>query len=392
MNLWQYIGDALRNMGRNIMRSALTMLGIVIGTGAIITVIAVGNGGRQVAMEELQKLGIDCFKVYGTASTVQDDIGIRLVPEDARFIDERVPKALVSVRVSRPDFIEYEGTTAEAEIVGTDTLLYKMEYMDMLCGRFLKEYDVEYERRVVVVGMELAKELFGTTQVMGNTLKIKDREFTIIGVEETGGVVSAAAKDEKVYIPYTTFRNLWGTKTIDEISIMADSGDVEELGEQAVEVLTQKYGRATGLFTLNMAKESELADNVLNIFGLVVSAIAAVSLLVGGIGIMNVMLVSVKERTQEIGVRKALGARNAHIVGQFLTESLCYSVAGGILGILAGIGFAQIAQEIIDVPTKFTLSLFLLSVSFAAAIGLFFGIYPALKAARMEPVEALRQE
>ena len=392
MNLWQNIGDALRNMGRNLMRTALTMLGIVIGIGAIIAVIAVGNGGRQVVMEELQKLGIDCYRLYGTASADENTPGIRLQQEDAELIDQRVKNALVSVSVSNASNIIREGNSVEAEIVGTDTLLYKMEYMELLEGRFLKEYDLDYARNVVVVGKGLANELFGTPHVTGRNIEIKDRTFTIIGVEETGSVVSSESKGDKVYIPVTTFRELWGIKTIDQISIMAVSGNVEDLGEQALDVLTQKYGSANGLYKLNMAKESQLADNVLNVFSLVISAIAAVSLLVGGIGIMNVMLVSVKERTQEIGVRKALGARNTQIVGQFLTESLCYSIAGGILGILAGIGFSQIAQEAIDVPAKFTIPLFLLSVSFAAAVGLFFGIYPALKAAKMEPVEALRQE
>ena len=392
MNVLQYIGDALRNIGRNLMRSALTMLGIVIGIGAIISVVAVGNGGRQVVMEELQKLGIDCYRLYGTTSTSGEKAGRWLVQDDAKLIDDRVKNAMVSVSVSIAGNMIRNETSVEAEIVGTDTLLYKMEYMELLEGRFLKEYDLDYERNVVVIGMALAEELFNTPYVTGRTVEIQNRTFTIIGVEESGGVVSAAAKGDRVYIPITTFRKVWGIKTVNEISIMAETGDVEELGEQALAVLKQKYGSVSGLYTLNMAKESELADNVLNIFGLVMSAIAAVSLLVGGIGIMNVMLVSVKERTQEIGVRKALGARNTQIVGQFLTESLCYSVAGGILGILAGIGFSVIAEKAIGVPAQMTVSVFLLAVSFAAAIGLFFGIYPALKAAKMEPVEALRQE
>jgi putative ABC transport system permease protein len=267
-----------------------------------------------------------------------------------------------------------------------------MEQMSFSEGHGLTENDVRYVRQVVVLSENAKEALFGSESALGNKVSINGQKFTVIGVENEDRSIYSSFFSGKCYIPVSAFGLMFSSSNVDEISVTAMNTDsLDRVIDDCISLLLTKYGEGS-IKIINLTQELENAQNILDIFKTVVSAVAAIALLVGGIGIMNIMLVTVKERTREIGIRKALGAGEHHILGQFLAEALFYAMFGGLLGIGIGILLTNAAGSVLGIEAEVSGAAASLSVLFSASVGIVFGLMPAYKASKLNPVEALRHE
>lgn len=389
MRLADYASIASRQLKKHKMRTILTVLGIMIGVASMITVISVGDGGQQMINEELLKFGIN--RVWFFPSDVRGPNDM-LVLSDAQMLKDIVGTKEVAPSVYEKVYLRTDKKTMMADLVGTNQALFSMEQMTYSEGRGLIKSDIDYYRKVVVLSEQAKEELFGERDALGEKVSINGQRFTVAGVEKEDQSIYSSFFSGKCYIPVSTFASMFSTKYVDEISVTAISTEVlDDVVESSVSILLNKYGDGS-LKLINLSREMENAQNILDIFKVVIGAVAAVSLLVGGIGIMNIMLVTVKERTREIGIRKALGAGEHHILGQFLAEALFYALLGGLLGVGVGIFLTKIGGNIIGVEASVSKSAAGLSVLFSATVGILFGIAPAYKASKLDPVQALRHE
>lgn len=389
MRLNDYVGMAAHQLGKNRMRTVLTIIGIMIGVASMITVISVSDGGQIMINNELLKFGIN--RVWLFPSNMQGPNGM------LDLADVNLLKSINGIEDVAPSayekaYLSYQNKKIVSDVVGTSEALFDIEQMSYLEGRGLIENDINYSRRVVVLSEEAKDTLFGAGAAEGKKVSINGQKFTVVGVEEEDQSIYASFFSGKCYIPMTTFKSMFATKYFDEISVTASSADtLDDVIDTSITLLLKKYGEGS-LKIINLSHEIANAQNILDIFKIVVGAVAAVALLVGGIGIMNIMLVTVKERTREIGIRKALGAGEHHVLGQFLAEALFYSILGGVLGVGAGMFLTKISGNIIGIKSQVSGSAAFLSVLFSASVGIIFGLIPAYKASKLDPVEALRHE
>lgn len=389
MRLKDYVGMAAHQLNKNRMRTVLTILGIMIGVASMITVISVSDGGQVMINNELLKFGIN--RVWLFPSNMQGpndmlDMADVSLLKSINGIDNVAPSAYEKA------FLSNDRAKIISDVVGTNESLFEMEQMTYLEGRGLTENDIKYSRRIVVLSEEAKQTLFGDAKAEGKKVSINGQKFTVIGVEDEDQSIYASFFSGKCYIPLTTFKSMFETKFFDEISVTASGSEtLDSVINTSVSLLLNKYGEGS-LKIINLSHEIENARNILDIFTIVVGAVAAVALLVGGIGIMNIMLVTVKERTREIGIRKALGAGEHHILGQFLSEALFYSILGGLLGIAIGVFLTRISGSVIGIKAEVSGSAAFLSVLFSATVGIIFGLIPAYKASKLDPVDALRHE
>ena len=289
-------------------------------------------------------------------------------------------------------YLASDTTQITSDVVGTTADLFDMEQMSFSEGRGLTNNDVSYARRVVVLSEQAKDALFGDNSADGEKVSINGQTFTVVGVEDEDQSIYASFFSGKCYIPISTHSSMFSTSYVDEISVTATSSEtLDDVIDNSVSILINKYGDSS-IKIINLTKELENAENILDIFKVVVSAVAAIALLVGGIGIMNIMLVTVRERTREIGIRKALGAGEHHILGQFLAEALFYALLGGVLGVGVGIFLTKLSGNVIGIEAEVSRSAATLSVLFSATVGIIFGLMPAYKASKLDPVEALRHE
>lgn len=397
MNIGMSVKDVLtlswRNLKGNAVRTFLTMLGIIIGIASTIAVVSVGAAGRTQVNLELSRFGINRFWIYAANHRGGTSWG-ELTWDDALYLRKKVPDAVtICPAVYHGAKISARNKQIGVEAVGTDSAMLEAENLHLRRGRFLLDDDIVNNRRVIVIQEQTAKKLFGESDPIGQKINMYKVTFTVVGVEAAAQLQIGDTGIERVYVPVSAFGQVFGTNKMDEISLTAASeGDVETLGRRALLALNQRHNSSNGFKSLNLAKEKQQADHILDIFSAVVGAIAAVSLIVGGIGIMNVMLVTVKERKQEIGIRKALGATDGQILMQFLSESMLIALIGCILGVGIGVGVTMLCGKLLGIDAAVTFPVMLFSVVFSVGIGLFFGIYPSSKAARLDPVDALREE
>jgi len=355
----------------------------------MITVISVSGGGQKMINNELLKFGIN--RVWFFPSNMQgpndmlDMVDVDLL-QSINGIQDVAPSAYEKA------YLMCNDKKIVSDVVGTNEALFKMEQMTYLEGRGLTKNDVKYARRVVVLSEEAKDTLFKDRKAEGEKVSINGQKFTVVGVEDEDQSIYASFFSGKCYIPLTTFKNIFASKYFDEISVTASSAEtLDSVIDTSISLLLKKYGDGS-LKIINLSQEIANAQNILNIFQIVVGAVAAVALLVGGIGIMNIMLVTVKERTREIGIRKALGAGEHHILGQFLSEALFYSILGGLLGVGIGVFLTRISGSVIGIKAEVSGSAAFLSVLFSASVGIIFGLIPAYKASKLDPVDALRHE
>jgi len=404
MNIFENVKMALSSIWANKMRSFLTMLGIIIGISSVIAVVSLGQGGQNLIMGEFEKIGTNTVSI-----SVDDNNAERsdyITFDDIRLLKEKIPYIRYATPILRVQGWASSATkTKIAIIISGSADLYQIQSNELLYGRYFNDIEYEEARAVAVIDKTTAKSLFKMEDVVGMTLdvgpKTAQRSVTIIGVVESEYDMFGDMSDNEyvpalLYMPATTVSYFFSLdETVNQVFIMADSKDnVESAGNLAKNLLENRHGnRGRDVYKAeNVMKQLQQVNKVLGIFTTFVAAVAAISLVVGGVGVMNIMLVSVTERTREIGIRKAIGARTGHILFQFLTESVIISCIGGILGLIFGIFGAYGLGRIAGITPHVSPGTVILAILFSSAVGIFFGIYPARKAAMLDPIVALRYE
>jgi len=405
MNILRTIRVALRALGRNKMRSFLTALGIIIGVGAVIATVSIGEGAKRELEKRFESMGTNLLFVYPGSLSYRGRHGgggtfTNLTIEDAKAIEERCDAVkYVSPSVQGRAQVIYGNKNWNTSIQGTGSMYPDIRNWSVENGTFFDDSQVKVGAKVCVLGSEVKKNLFEFEDPIGKIIRIKKIPFRVLGVlksqGESGGWFN---RDDIIVMPYTTAqRRLLGIIYIQSIDISAVSMDrTAEARGQIEEVLRIQHKIAPGAeddFTVrNMAEIAESAQESRKIMTILLGGIASVSLLVGGIGIMNIMLVSVTERIREIGIRMSVGARERDILLQFLTEAIVLSLLGGFIGIGFGIGGSRLIARFGIGQTFVSIGSIALAFLFAASVGVFFGFYPARKASKLDPIEALRYE
>lgn len=387
----QSIKMAIKSILSNKGRSALTMLGIIIGVGSVILLTGIGGGTTQAITDQISQMGTKLITVsfnrrFSTRTINYDDL-YEFTEENPELIANMTPyiSGMAQAKLGNENF----GTSLDA----TDSKYETIKNVSLINGRFITDNDCDNRANVAVVGTYIQQELFDGANPVGEYIKLNGKKFKIIGVYEESGDSTESSADNKVTIPYTTATRFLKNKTISTYYLEGASEDVIDQAVEALEAfITKKLGSDSGF---SVSSISEILDTMNEVTGMLtgmLAGIAAISLVVGGIGVMNIMTVSVSERTREIGIRKAIGARTTDILFQFLVESIILSALGGVIGIGVGIGLGPVVEKLAGMDYVVQTNMVILSFCFSLAIGIFFGIAPAKKAAKLHPIEALRAE
>lgn len=397
---------ALRALAANKGRSALTVLGIVIGVGAVVAMVSIGAGASQSVASQIQGLGSNLLTVTPGAGSggfggPREAIGSAqsLTVEDGEAILANVPSAeRISAEYSSRAQVVYQNNNINSTIYGITPEYETIRKTEMSLGRFIDDADLRMSNRIAVVGANVVTDLFSGADPVGGSIKIQDIPFTVVGVLESKGGTGFNSPDDTIFIPLTTAQNrVFGVDNISQLGVeISDSAAMDQAQEDIGWLLLARHGLSdpddADFRIMNQQDILETMSEVTGTLTALLGGIAGISLLVGGIGIMNIMLVSVTERTREIGLRKAVGAKRRDILRQFLTESVTLSLFGGLAGILLGIAGSRVLSVLMSTETVVTVNSVLLAFVFSAAIGIFFGIYPAHRASSLNPIEALKYE
>ena len=396
---------AVRALRRNTLRTLLTMLGIIIGVGAVIAMVSIGNGARAEVEARIAALGQNVILVlsgnvrrggfsmgFGSAGT--------LTKEDYLAIRQEIPGVTgASPEVRTSAQIAYGDQNINSMIMGVGADYASIRSWILADGDGLSDTDVRTARKVALIGKTTATTLFGDGDPVGQTIRIKSAPFKIVGaLAPKGMAMMGMDQDDVILVPYTSaMKRLSFQTTFRSLSVQAASADLlSEVQQQITDLLRQRHrigpGRDDDFLVRTQQEISDMATQTSRVMTVLLGSIAGVSLLVGGIGIMNIMLVSVTERTREIGVRLAVGARSRDILLQFLIEAVTLSLVGGVLGILLGVGSSRLLSVNFGWATLISPDSIVIAFLFSAAIGVFFGFYPARKAAQLDPIDALRYE
>jgi len=407
MNLWAIFKIAVRALARNKMRSALTMLGIIIGVSAVIAMVSIGQGAQAMIEDQINSMGTNMLYVspgnfrqggasFGTgqANTLTD--------EDVNAMRREVPGIASATPLTRANKqIVYGNQNWSVQIQGTNEHYAEIRDWEVQEGAYFLDSDVRAAARVIVLGKTPAEKLFGSMSPVDETIRVGNLPFRVVGVMAAKGQSMVGQdQDDTAMVPYTTVQKKLAQRpsnSINQAMISAVSPKATTVVQrQVTELLRERHhlgqGEADDFNVQNMSDIAATSAQVTGIITLLLGSIAAISLIVGGIGIMNIMLVSVTERTREIGIRMAVGARPNYIRLQFLTESLVLSLAGGILGMMLGGAAAAIVARYLGFPSLVSSLAVAIAFGFSSGIGIFFGYYPAHKAAALDPIEALRYE
>jgi putative ABC transport system permease protein len=422
VDLWENVQVALGGLVANKMRAILTMLGVVIGVAAVIALLAIGEGAQASITDQITSVGSNLLFVmpgavqaHGPGAGIQGASGsaTTLIDDDAEAIANpaNVPSAsIVAPEYSKNTQIIFGDANINASVVGVTTEYQNAYELAVASGRFIEDKDMDKRATVTVLGHQAAEDLFGGFDPVGQKIKVvlPDGQgrvsLTVVGVLEKEGDSVMGSSDDRVYVPISTAqtklfnaRNPKGEIMVSRVSVVAASDEQAEAVQSEIEaLLRERHDLAVDedddFTVVSQADMLSMASTIASIMTIFLGSIAGISLVVGGIGIMNIMLVSVTERTREIGLRKAVGARKSDVLMQFLMEAVVLSLLGGLIGILLGVGVAQTVAMTGLMSSVVTMDSVLLAVTFSAAVGLFFGIYPANRAAGLNPIEALRYE
>ena len=403
MSILESLTNALSALLANKLRSLLTMLGVIIGVGAIITTTSIGEGAKADITERIQTLGANILAVRpgqsrsrGRASA---DARKVLTVADMEALEERGQTfSYVTPEVSSRAQVKYLNNNTNTTIVGTSPEYLITANFTVEKGRFFTDSEIRYRQRVCVLGKTVVDNLFGEAEPVGQTVKIKNVGFHVVGVMKEKGASGWRNPDDQVFIPYSTaMKRVFGEDYLSSISIQANDDKLIQAAETEVTELLRKQhkipiNKELDFHIRNQAEFMETLEESSQTFTNMILGIAVVSLVVGGIGIMNIMLVSVTERTKEIGLRKAVGAQRSDILVQFLVESTTLALVGGLVGIGVGIIGAEAVPSIWGWRTVISLMYAGAAFVVSALVGVFFGAYPAWKAAKLHPIDALRHE
>ncbi|MFN3307621.1 MAG: ABC transporter permease [Anaerolineales bacterium] len=408
MNITASFFEALESLASNKLRSGLTILGIVIGVAAVIAMISIGRGAENSITGSIQGIGTNLLFVFrGGNEDVRNPKPLTL--GDANAINDpfQAPSvANVSPMLMGNGKVSYGGESVVTSIEGVTPAFAQVRNYRVTEGEFISEEHILGRSSVVLLGPDVAEKLFGRKEgLVGETVRIEGQPFRVLGVLESKGGSSFSNQDDRVMVPFTTAQaRLIRRSTPDQVDLLmvqaVSAQAVPQAAEEIAQILRYRHRTEIGADDFTILTQQDFLDTartITNILTIFLGGIAAISLLVGGIGIMNIMLVSVTERTREIGLRKALGARRIDILVQFLTESIVLSLFGGLVGIALGWLISFVVGQIAaannaDINPAIGLDTILLATLFSSAVGLFFGLYPANRAASLEPVEALRYE
>ncbi|MGE5307108.1 MAG: ABC transporter permease [Alphaproteobacteria bacterium] len=396
---------ALRALARNKLRSFLTMLGIIIGVGAVIAMVAIGEGAKQRVQDQIARLGTNVLVVLpgtvtlGGARTGSGGVQT-LVASDAKAIMNEISLVSAASPVLRNVQQVIGGDQNwSTSIQGVAPEFQQIRNWSVTEGRFISDADVESTAKVALVGQTVAKNLFGDESPVDAIIRVKKIPFRIIGVLGSKGQTGFGTdQDDTIMIPYTTMqKRIMGITYVQQIVVSAVSAEqTQQVQEQIAMLLRQRHrlraGRPDDFNIRNLSDITEAASNSATVMAVLLGSIASVSLLVGGIGIMNIMLVSVTERTREIGIRMAVGARSRDIMLQFIVEAVVMAASGGLIGILLGMGSSILLKSLVQLPALIRPDIVVIAFLVAGTVGVFFGFYPARKAANLDPIEALRYE
>jgi putative ABC transport system permease protein len=396
---------ALRALARNKLRAFLTMLGIIIGVGAVIAMVAIGEGAKSTIRAQIASLGTNVLIVLpGSNSQGGVRLGTgnvnTLLDSDARAIVRELRSvSFASPVLRRPEQVVAGNLNWGTLAQGVAPEFQQIRDWQVADGRFLHEGDMESAAKVAVIGETVARQLFGNDNPIDMVIRIRNIPFRVVGLLAPKGQTGQGTdQDDTLMIPYTTMqKRLMRITWVQSIVVKAVSAErVQEAQEQITLLLRQRHrisqDREDDFNIRNLSDIAEAAQTTARVMAVLLGSVASISLLVGGIGIMNIMLVSVTERTREIGIRMAVGARSRDIMLQFLVEAVVMAATGGLIGIFLGIGSSEVLKEWAQWPTLISPTIVAIAFLFSGAVGVFFGFYPAKKAANLDPIEALRYE
>lgn len=400
MYIFEILNSALQNIKANKLRSFLTMLGIIIGISSVITIASIGGAIKDYVTGEFAGMGTNVINLEMKTSS---SIGKRdyFTLADADLIQQKVPEITAVVPMAQSiGSIELQDKTKRASVVALNQHYAEIYSMTFVAGRFLNEHDVETKKYAVVIDELTAKKFFNNAEsAIGQKVKIningKYSDMTIIGVTESTGILASFGENvpAQAYIPISVYEQVLGDTNINNISVLVtDIANADEISSKIIRIIENKHNNIDKYTASQGFAALDTVNSVLDMLTVALSAIAAISLVVGGIGVMNIMLVSVTERTREIGIRKAVGAKTNDIRIQFLSESIILCLIGGGIGILFGFLICKLIGYIMDVSVPVSIATVVTAFIFSSAVGIFFGLYPANKAAKMDPIEALRHE
>jgi len=406
MDVMAIIRIAMRALARNKMRSSLTMLGIIIGVGAVIAMVSVGQGAQQQAQQQIAAMGSNILFVgSGTVTRGGMRMGSgatkTLIYEDMLAILRECPAVQAAAPGSQSSAqVVYGNDNWATQINGTEPQYFDIRTWPFQEGSSFTQNDVDMAANVAVIGETVRKNLFGAIDPVGETIRISNLPFKVVGVLAPKGTSAAMGQDQDdvIIVPITTLqKKITGQDWLRWIMVSAISREASYPAQQQITSLLRdrhriRSGQDDDFMVRNLADVADLADQQARLFTVLLASIASISLIVGGIGIMNIMLVSVTERTREIGIRMAIGATEGDVQQQFLIEAVVLSLVGGAVGIMSGVGASYLITQTLGWPVLVSPTAIVAAVVFSMAVGIFFGFYPARKAARMDPIEALRYE
>jgi len=393
----------LMAIARNKMRSLLTMLGIIIGVACVITMVAVGTGASSSIQATINSLGTNFIMLFPGAQTqggARMAGDSRITPEDVEAIRNEAPSvAYVSASIREGAQVVASDLNWGTTVYGVDVDWPFIRAWNVADGDYFTDVDVRTAAKVAVLGASVADNLFPAGDAVGSSIRIKNVPFRVVGVlDRKGGNMMGQDQDDQIVAPYTTvMKQLQGRQRIGQVLISARSAALVAQAQNEIDaLLRQRHRIGPGQeadFTMRSQEEiASTSAQTSRTLSVLLGSAAAISLLVGGIGIMNIMLVSVTERTREIGIRLAIGAKGRHVLLQFLLEAMALSIVGGAIGVALGMLIPNLVSRFAGMPTEVSTSSVLMAFGFAAAIGIFFGFYPARKASRLDPIDALRYE
>ncbi|MCE2401091.1 ABC transporter permease [Candidatus Poribacteria bacterium] len=403
MSILESLANAFHGLLANKLRSILTMLGVIIGVGAIITTTSIGEGAKADITERIQTLGANILAVRPGQSMFRGrgsaDARRTLTVEDVTALRERGQNfGYITPEISSRAQVKYLNKNSNTTIIGTSPEYLVTANFTVENGKFFSENDIRYRKKVCVLGKTVVDNLFDKRDPVGKTVKIRNISFHVLGVMKEKGATGFRNPDDQVFIPYSTaMKRVFGAEYLSSISLQANTDKLIQAAETEVTELLRKQhkipiNKEPDFHVRNQAEFMETLEESSQTFTNMILGIAVVSLLVGGIGIMNIMLVSVTERTKEIGLRKAVGAQRLDILVQFLVESTTLALIGGLVGVGVGIAGAEMVPSLWGWRTVISPVYGLLSFVVSALVGVFFGAYPAWKAAKLHPIDALRHD